>query len=121
MSSPRFGGFRRGGGPAESTGPKATFSQLVPYLLEHKKILAVVVVLSLLGAGASLGQPLLVAQVISTVQSGAELGWLVPALIALVVGGALLSSVRHYLLQRTGESVVLSSRRHLVSRLLNLP
>jgi len=120
MSSPRFGGFRRGG-PAESTGPKATFSQLVPYLLEHKKILAVVVVLSLLGAGASLGQPLLVAQVISTVQSGAELGWLVPALIALVVGGALLSSVRHYLLQRTGESVVLSSRRHLVSRLLNLP
>ncbi len=121
MSSPRFGGFRRSGGPDDSTGPKATFSQLVPYLLEHKKILAVVVVLSLLGAGASLGQPLLVAQVISTVQSGAELGWLVPALIALVVGGALLSSVRHYLLQRTGESVVLSSRRHLVARLLNLP
>lgn len=121
MSAPRFGGFRRGGGPTEQGGPKATFSQLIPYLLEHKKILVVVVVLSLLGAGASLGQPLLVAQVISTVQSGAELGWLVPALIALVVGGALLSSVRHYLLQRTGESVVLSSRRHLVGRLLNLP
>lgn len=121
MSSPRFGGFRRSEGPAEPGGPKATFSQLVPYLLEHKKILAVVVVLSLLGAGASLAQPLLVAQVISSVQSGAELGWLVPALIALVIGGALLSSVRHYLLQRTGESVVLSSRRHLVARLLNLP
>jgi ATP-binding cassette subfamily B protein len=121
MSSPRFGGFRRGGAPADTSGPKATFSQLVPYLLEHKKILAVVVVLSLLGAGASLGQPLIVAQVISTVQAGTELGWLVPGLIALVVGGALLSSIRHYLLQRTGESVVLSSRRHLVARLLNLP
>jgi ATP-binding cassette subfamily B protein len=121
MSSPRFGGFRRGGGPTDDSGPKATFSQLVPYLLEHKKILIVVVILSLLGAGASLGQPLIVAQVISTVQAGTDLGWLVPGLIVLVVGGALLSSIRHYLLQRTGESVVLSSRRHLVARLLNLP
>jgi ATP-binding cassette subfamily B protein len=93
----------------------------MPYLLEHKRILGVVIVLSLLGAAASLGQPLIVAQVISTVQAGTDLGWLVPALIALVIGSALLSSVRHYLLQRTGESVVLSSRRHLVARLLNLP
>ncbi len=121
MSSPRFGGFRRGGAPVDSSGPKATFGQLMPYLLEHKRILGVVIVLSLLGAAASLGQPLIVAQVISTVQAGTDLGWLVPALIALVIGSAILSSVRHYLLQRTGESVVLSSRRHLVARLLNLP
>jgi ATP-binding cassette subfamily B protein len=121
MSSSRFGGFRRGGAPNDTSGPKATFSQLMPYLLEHKRILSVVIVLSLLGAGASLGQPLIVAQVISTVQAGTDLGWLVPALIALVIGSAILSSVRHYLLQRTGESVVLSSRRHLVARLLNLP
>jgi ATP-binding cassette subfamily B protein len=121
MSSPRFGGFRRGNTPVDPSGPKATFGQLMPYLLEHKPILGVVIVLSLLGAAASLGQPLIVAQVISTVQAGTDLGWLVPALIALVIGSALLSSVRHYLLQRTGESVVLSSRRHLVARLLNLP
>jgi ATP-binding cassette subfamily B protein len=121
MSSPRFGGFRRGGAPVDPSGPKATFGQLMPYLLEHKRILGVVIVLSLLGAAASLGQPLIVAQVISTVQAGTDLGWLVPALIALVIGSAILSSVRHYLLQRTGESVVLSSRRHLVARLLNLP
>jgi len=121
MSSPRFGGMRRGGASADQTGPRATFSQLLPYLLEHKKNLTIVIVLSLLGAGASLAQPLLVAQVIAAVQSGAQIGWLVPALIALVIGGAILTSVRHYLLQRTGESVVLSSRRHLVSRLLNLP
>ena len=121
MSSPRFGGFRRGGAPVDSSAQKATFKQLTPYLLEHKGILAVVIVLSLLGAGASLGQPLIVSQVISSVQAGTDLGWLVPALIALVIGSAILSSVRHYLLQRTGESVVLSSRRHLVARLLNLP
>ncbi len=121
MASPRFGGMRRGGAPVDTTGPRATFSQLVPYLLEHKKSLAVVIALSILGAGASLGQPLLVAQVIGAVQAGTDIGWLVPALIALVIGGAVLTSIRHYLLQRTGESVVLSSRRHLVSRLLNLP
>ena len=121
MPSPRFGGFRRGGAPVDTSGTKATFGQLMPYLLEHKRILGVVIALSLLGAGASLGQPLIVAQVISTVQAGTDLGWLVPALIALVIGSAILSSVRHYLLQRTGESVVLSSRRHLVARLLNLP
>ena len=120
MASPRFGGGRRAGGSLPD-GPKATFRQLLPYLLEHKGILFTVIGLSVLGAGASLAQPLIVQQVITTVQSGAELGWLVPALIGLVVGGAVLASVRHYLLQRTGESVVLSSRRHLVSRLLNLP
>jgi len=120
MSSPRFGGGRRPDG-AVPEGPKATFRQLLPYLLEHKGILFSVIGLSLLGAGASLAQPLIVSQVITSVQDGSELGWLVPALIALVIGGALLTSVRHYLLQRTGESVVLSSRRHLVSRLLNLP
>jgi ATP-binding cassette subfamily B protein len=120
MASPRFGGGRRPDG-AVPEGPKATFRQLLPYLLEHKGILFSVIGLSLLGAGASLAQPLIVSQVITSVQDGSDLGWLVPALIALVIGGALLTSVRHYLLQRTGESVVLSSRRHLVSRLLNLP
>ena len=120
MASPRFGGGRRfGGTPVE--GPKATFRQLLPYLLEHKGILFTVIGLSVLGAGASLAQPLIVSQVITSVQAGTDLGWLVPALIVLVIGGALLASVRHYLLQRTGESVVLSSRRHLVARLLNLP
>ena len=118
MASPRFG---RRPADAEPEGPKATFRDLLPYLLEHKRILAVVIALSLVGAGFALGQPLVVSQVITAVQNGDDVGWLVPILIALVVGGALLSSVRHYLLQRTGESVVLSSRKHLVNRLLNLP
>lgn len=120
MTSPGFGGGRRGVGTVPE-GPKATFRQLLPYLLEHRGILLTVIGLSLVGAGASLAQPLIVSQVITTVQAGEDLGWLVPALIALVIGGAILSSVRHYLLQRTGESVVLSTRRHLVARLLNLP
>lgn len=111
-------GYRRA---EDDTGPRATFSQLMPFLLEHKRILSIVVVLSTIGALASLGQPLLVATVIGRVEQGQSLGLLVAALVGLVVISALLSGFRHYLLQRTGEAVVLSSRMTLVRRLLRLP
>jgi len=106
---------------AKDDGPRARFSQLLPYLGEHKGVLAAVIVLSILGAGASLAQPLLVSQVITVVQKGEVLGTLVWLLVALVVASALLSGFQHYLLQRTGTSVVLSARRQLVRRMLRLP
>ena len=109
----------RRGAPAE--GPRASFSQLLPYLSEHKAVLSVVVVLSILGAAASLAQPLLVSQVITLVEAGDPLDGIVGALVALVVVSALISGYQHYLLQRTGEGVVLSSRRRLIGRMLNLP
>lgn len=106
--------------PADS-GPRATFRQLLPYLFEHKRALGVVIALSILGAAASLGQPVLVGEVIKVVRAGQPLGALVVALIALVVISAVLSGFQHYLLQRTGTSVVLSARRQLVRRMLRLP
>ncbi|NQX10940.1 ABC transporter ATP-binding protein [Microbacteriaceae bacterium VKM Ac-2855] len=114
----RPGRPRRG---RKQDGPRASFSQLLPYLLEHKGVLSIVVVLSLFGAAASLAQPLLVSQVITLVQNGDTLGSLVWALIGLVVVSGLISGFAHYLLQRTGEGIVLSSRRRLVARMLNLP
>nr|BFF13272.1 hypothetical protein GCM10025699_45750 [Microbacterium flavescens] len=65
--------------------------------------MAVIIVLSILGAAASLGQPLLVQRVIAVVEEGRPLGSLVWALVALVVAAGLLSGFQHYLLQRTGE------------------
>ncbi|MBC7723153.1 MAG: ABC transporter ATP-binding protein [Burkholderiaceae bacterium] len=113
---------RRGfGARPDTSGPRATFGQLLPYLLEHRRVLSVVIVLSVLGAGASLAQPLLVSQVISVVEAGNSLQGLVWLLVGLVVVSGLISGYQHYLLQRTGEGVVLSSRRRLVSRMLNLP
>jgi ATP-binding cassette subfamily B protein len=109
------------GAPKPEDGPRAKFSQLLPYLFEHKAVLSFVIVLSILGAAASLAQPLLVSQVISIVESGASLGAIVWLLIGLVVFSGLVSGYQHYLLQRTGEGVVLSSRKRLVARLLNLP
>ena len=93
----------------------------MPYLLEHRRVLSFVIVLSVFGAGASLLQPLLVGQVITLVGKGETLGFLVWLLIGLVVASALITGFQHYLLQRTGEGVVLSSRRRLVGRILRLP
>ncbi len=111
---------RRFGAPA-GDGPRGTFRQLLPYLAEHRPVLIAVVALSLAGAGASLAQPLLVSQVIGIVESGDPLGSLVWLLVGLVVVAGLLSGLQHYLLQRTGTSVVLSARRRLVGRMLRLP
>lgn len=107
--------------PKKDDGPRASFRQLLPYLTEHRRVLGVVIALSVLGAAASLAQPLLVQQVIARVQKNEALGSLVVVLVALVVVSALLSGVQHYLLQRTGTSVVYSARRQLVRRMLRLP
>jgi len=111
---------RRGFGKKDD-GPRAKFTQLLPYLTEHRRILSLVIGLSIVGAAASLAQPLVVQQVIVAVQKGNALGGFVTLLVALVVISALLSGFQHYLLQRTGTSVVLSARRQLVRRMLHLP
>ncbi|MDH6181790.1 ABC-type multidrug transport system fused ATPase/permease subunit [Microbacteriaceae bacterium SG_E_30_P1] len=122
MSSPRSGRPSRSPfARPQDDGPRASFRQLLPYLAEHRPVLAVVIGLSILAAGASLAQPALVSQVITVVQSGESLGMLVWALIGLVVASAVLSGFQHYLLQRTGTSVVYSARRQLVRRMLRLP
>ena len=112
---------RRGRGRKVPEGPRATFGQLLPFIFEHKRTLVVVAVLSVLGAVATLAQPLLVGEVITRVQVGETLGSLVWLLIALVVVSSLISGYQHFLLQRTGTAVVYSSRRKLIARILHLP
>jgi ABC-type multidrug transport system fused ATPase/permease subunit len=120
-----FGHRRRGSSPNyrhdDDGSPRATFRQLIPFLMEHKRVLSVVIALSMAGALTTLAQPLVVSQVITVVEAAEPLGNLVWILVGLVVVSAALSGFRHYLLQRTGEGVVLSSRKLLVRRMLNLP
>ncbi|MDA8579715.1 ABC transporter ATP-binding protein/permease [Pontimonas sp.] len=118
-----FGSRRRGMNYRDSDdgSPRATFRQLFPFLLEHKRVLSIVIALSVAGAITSLAQPLVVAEVITLVGEAEPLGILVWVLVGLVVTAAILSGFRHYLLQRTGEGVVLSSRKALVAKMLNLP
>ena len=119
-----MGGRGRGGAgrPAiDKNSPKAKFSQLWPYLKEHKGALVVAVILSIIGAAVSLAQPLVVGQVITAVQEGKDLGSLVLILIGVVIGSAVASGALYYVLAKAGEGVVLSARGQLATKLLRLP
>ncbi|GAA1592640.1 ABC transporter ATP-binding protein [Leucobacter chromiireducens] len=123
-SSDRRASRRRG--PARSAdstprGPRASLKQLIPYLFEQRRLLTIALVLGLISAAASLVQPLLLGQVIGRVEAGQALGWLLVVLCAVVVVGAVLSGLQHYVLQRMGEGVVLTSRRRLIAKILHLP
>ncbi|MGN6599413.1 MAG: ABC transporter ATP-binding protein [Actinomycetes bacterium] len=96
-------------------------SRLVALLRPHRRSLALVMVLSLVGAAASLAQPLVVRQVLSAVSERRPIVVLVVLLLAVIVGSTVLSAVQRYLLQRTAEGVVLATRARLVDRLLRLP
>jgi len=115
------GGRGRRPGAAPYKGPKAKFSQLLPYLGEHKGALWVAVALSIVGAAISLAQPLVVGQVITAVQTGKDTGLLVLILIAVVLGSAVASGFLYFVLAKAGEGVVLSARGQLATRMLRLP
>jgi ATP-binding cassette subfamily B protein/ATP-binding cassette subfamily C protein len=94
---------------------------LVPYLREHRGPLLLVVVLSLLTAGGTLAQPLLIRLVLDGIAAGEPVATQVVVLVGLLVGVALLYGLRNFLLQRTAEGLVLSTRRRLAGQLLRLP
>jgi len=102
-------------------GPRATFRQLLPYLFEQRGRFAFIALFSVLGALFSLAQPLLVGAVIERVQNSSPLGIILWGLVAVVVLSALANGYQHYLLQRLGEGVVLTSRRRLIGKILHLP
>ena len=108
-------------GRGKDKGPKAKFSQLWPYLTEHKGSLVLAATLSLLGAVFSLAQPLLTGQVISAVQEGRDLVGVVSLLIALIIVSTIAGGFMYFVLTRTGEKVVLSARSKLAQRMLRLP
>ncbi|KQO62239.1 ABC transporter ATP-binding protein [Curtobacterium sp. Leaf261] len=102
-------------------GPRATFGTLLPYLFENRRVMGFIIFLSVIGAATSLAQPLLIREVITAVQKHETVASLVALLAVLVVVSGLLSGFQHFLLQRAGEGVVLSSRRRLVAKILHLP
>ncbi|MBP1326777.1 ATP-binding cassette subfamily B protein [Leucobacter exalbidus] len=113
---------RRGKRPQpQHRGPRASLKQLLPYLFEQRKLLTLAVVFGLVGAVMSLAQPLLLGQLITRVEESQPLGWLLGALCIIVVIGAVLGGLQHYVLQRMGEGVVLASRKRLIGRMLQLP
>jgi ABC-type multidrug transport system fused ATPase/permease subunit len=97
------------------------FRRLWPYLRRHRGALAVVAVLSVATAATSLAQPLLVGRVVTAVQESTPVLPVAATLVAILVGGALLGALQSFLLQRTAEGLVLSTRQTLAERMLTLP
>ncbi|SFL62551.1 ABC transporter ATP-binding protein [Geodermatophilus ruber] len=101
--------------------PAAGLRELLPLLRPHRRSLLLAAGLSLVAAAAALAQPALVARVIEAVGAGEALLPAVLALVVVLAAAAALGAVQQYLLQRTAEGVVLSTRRTVADRLLRLP
>jgi ATP-binding cassette subfamily B protein len=96
-------------------------ADLLPLLRPHRGPLLGAAALSLVAAAGALAQPLLVARVIDAVGAGRSLVSAVALLVAVLVAASALGAGQQYLLQRTAEGVVLTTRRTLADRLLRLP
>ncbi|MGW2816677.1 ABC transporter ATP-binding protein [Streptomyces sp. NPDC001415] len=104
---------------ARLTAPK-TFKALYAHFRPHRKAVALAALLTLIGAGTGLLQPLATKVLVDRLSSGETIARILLALTALVVLGAALQAFGAYVLERTAESVVLAARRTLVGRLLRL-
>ena len=94
---------------------------LLPYLRPQLRTLLAIAGLSLIAAGGTLAQPLLIRVVLDGIATAQPIGNLVVVLVVLLVCVALLQGLRNFLLQRTAEGLVLSTRRTLAGHLLRLP
>ena len=102
-------------------GPRASFKELLPFLALHKRALTLAMVLSVFAAGLSLAQPLLIGQLISAVEQGGAIAPIAITVVVLILAAAGVNGFQYYLLSKTGEGVVLSTRTKLISHLLRLP
>ncbi len=100
---------------------RAKFGQLWPYMAPFKRSLWLAAALSVVSAAFSLGQPLLVGQVITAVQKQQDMLGLILLLVLFIALSAVVGGFQYYILTRTGEGVVLTARKRLASRLLRLP
>ncbi len=102
-------------------GKRVGLPALFPYLRMHRATLAVVAVLSLVTAGAALVQPLLIRTVLDGISASRPVAGVVALLVVLLLAGAAVDGLRDYLLQRTAEGLVLTTRQRLARHLLRLP
>ncbi len=105
----------------EYKGPRANLKDLFPYLKDHNKALYLALVLSILASALALSQPLVVGQLISAVEKQLDITTLALGLVALILVAAIVNAFQYYLLYKTGEGVVLTTRKALVGRMLRLP
>ncbi|MFD3685843.1 ABC transporter ATP-binding protein [Nocardiopsis sp. NPDC058631] len=100
--------------------PKAPVRRLWEHARPHGRVLLLGGGLGFLGGMTSLAQPLMAKYVIDALGAGGSILGPVLALTGVIVGGAVVGAIGAFLLERTGQSVVLGVRRNLVASLVRL-
>jgi ATP-binding cassette subfamily B protein/ATP-binding cassette subfamily C protein len=101
--------------------PGARVRDLLGLVRGHRRAVLVAVLLTLVGAVLGLAQPLVAREAITQAGAGRTAWELVTALAGLFIAQALLGAFGRFLLERTGEGIVLGLRRSLIGHLLKLP
>lgn len=97
----------------------SSFKTLISMLGHHKVALTGAIILSLVGSLMGLAQPMLINQIIENI--GQPMGGLISILVGLLVLSTLANGLEWFLLTRTAEAAVFSTRQDLVTHLLRLP
>ncbi|WP_221349484.1 ABC transporter ATP-binding protein [Streptomyces beigongshangae] len=104
-----------------TTGPaRPGHRALAGHLLPQRARITIGVVVGLTGSVLGLAQPLAAKRVMDDMGQGRPAAGTVLVLSVLVVAGAVLVGLGHYLLQYSAESVVCAARRRLADRILRL-
>ncbi len=90
------------------------------YIRPHRWTLLLGGVLSLATAATGLALPLVVRELIQDLGADRAITTALVLMTLLVIGNAILGALGGYVLERTGETVVLAARRRLIDRLLRL-
>lgn len=105
-------------GDAET--PTVRLREFWPHLKPFRKELGAALALGLLGSVATMAQPMLVARLVDEFQSRIA-PLMIAAVLCLLIGTALMNALQQFLLERSGERLVYSIRRRLISHVLRLP
>ncbi|GGO00742.1 putative ABC transporter ATP-binding protein [Microbispora rosea subsp. aerata] len=98
----------------------STWSLLYAHLRPHKWVVAAGALITFAGALLALAQPIVAKMFLDALAEGRTVTWLLVLLAGLLVGGAALGAAGMYLVERCAETIVLTARRRMVSRLLRL-
>ncbi|MGA5757459.1 ABC transporter ATP-binding protein [Nonomuraea bangladeshensis] len=98
----------------------AVLKELLAYVRPYRRILFLGGFLGLIGSVAGLAMPLLAKYVVDAFGSNGSMAGPLLGLTAAVLVGAVVSASGSYLMERTGEGIVLGARRKLVDRMLRL-
>ncbi|MCE7080607.1 ABC transporter ATP-binding protein [Streptomyces sp. ST2-7A] len=101
-------------------GEPAPWRVLLGHVRPHRRALALGALLSLITGATGLALPLVAKSLIENLSAERAITGALVAMTVLVLANAVIGSLGGYVLQRTAESVVLDSRRTLVSHLLRL-